>query len=155
MGSSQDLTMRALRIILIASTLLTWQISASPDAHFLRSLKSNIDAAATDSDHSIRTLRSSHFLRALRALGSKDLQRILRSDPTAVDSKSDAEDDEFGRNLRSNGDHFLRSLRSQQSGNSGHFLRSLKSAHDFMRMVRSDGHFLRSLRDVNGDQEDY
>merc|ERR1712066_1063174 len=150
---SQDLTMRVLRIILIASTLLTWQISASPDAHFLRSLKSNSDAVDADSDHSVRTLRSSHFLRALRALGSKDLQRILRSDPT-VDLKSEGEEDEFARNLRSNGDHFLRSLKSQ-SGNSGHFLRSLKSAHDFMRMVRSDGHFLRSLRDVNGDQEDY
>ena len=48
---------------------------------------------------SIRTLRSSHFLRALRALGSKDLQRILRSDPT-VDLKSEAEEDEFARNLR-------------------------------------------------------
>merc|ERR1711997_824387 len=136
MGSSQDLTMRVLRIILIASSLLTWQISASPDAHFLRSLKSNSDAVDADSDHSVRTLRSSHFLRALRALGSKDLQRILRSDP-AVDLKSEGEEDEFARNLRSNGDHFLRSL---------------KSAHDFMRMVRSDGHFLRSLRDVNGDQ---
>merc|ERR1711997_343586 len=121
MGSSQDLTMRALRIILIASTLLTWQISASPDAHFLRSLKSNTDAAATDSEHSVRTLRSSHFLRALRALGSKDLQRILRSDPAV----SEAEDEDFGRNARSTGDHFLRSLRSQQSNsNSGHFLRS-------------------------------
>ena len=105
-----------------------------------------------DSDHSVRTLRSGHFLRALRALGSKDLQRILRSDPS-VEAKSEAEDEEYTRNLRSSGDHFLRSLRSP--GNSGHFLRSLKSTHDFMRMVRSDGHFLRSLRDVNGDQEDF
>merc|ERR1712156_573095 len=144
---SLDLTMRALSTILIASTLLTLQISASPDAHFLRSLKSNSDAAGADSDHSVRTLRSSHFLRALRAMGSHDLQRILRSDP-------EAEDEELSRNLRSN-DHFLRSLRSAQSGNSGHFLRSLKSAHDFMRMVRSDGHFLRSLRDGNADQQDY
>merc|ERR1712086_897936 len=53
-------------------------------------------------------------------------QRILRSDPS-VEAKSEAEDDEYARNLRSNGDHFLRSLRSP--GNSGHFLRSLKSAH--------------------------
>jgi len=146
------LTMRAFSILLIASSLLTWQISASPDAHFLRSLKSNPDAVGADSDHSVRTLRSGHFLRALRALGSKDLQRILRSDPS-VEAKSEAEDEEYTRNLRSSGDHFLRSLRSP--GNSGHFLRSLKSAHDFMRMVRSDGHFLRSLRDVNGDQEDF
>ena len=121
----------------------------------MRSLKSNSDAAGADSDQSVRTLRSGHFLRALRALGSQDLQRILRSDPN-VDVKSEAEDSEYARNLRS-GDHFLRSLRSGNSGqNSGHFLRSLKSAHDFMRMVRSDGHFLRSLRDVNGDpQEDF
>merc|ERR1739844_770140 len=113
---SQDLTMRAFSILLIASSLLTWQISASPDAHFLRSLKSNPDAVGADSDHSVRTLRSGHFLRALRALGSKDLQRILRSDPSV-----EAEDDEYTRNLRSSGDHFLRSLRSP--GNSGHFLR--------------------------------
>merc|ERR1712156_394763 len=135
---SLDLTMRALSTILIASTLLTLQTSASPDAHFLRSLKSNSDAAGADSDHSVRTLRSSHFLRALRAMGSHDLQRILRSDPAAVDLKPEAEDEELSRNLRSN----------------DHFLRSLKSAHDFMRMVRSDGHFLRSLRDGNADQQD-
>merc|ERR1719367_275971 len=148
--------MRALRLILVASSLVTWQISASPDAHFLRSLKSNSDtvASADSSDPSIRTLRSGHFLRALRALGAKDLQRILRSDPNFED-KSEAEEEEFARGLRTNGDHFLRSLRSGNS-NSGHFLRSLKSAHDFMRMVRSDGHFLRSLRDVNGNgNEDF
>merc|ERR1712209_49721 len=103
---SQDLTMRALRTLLIASTLLLWQTSASPDAHFLRSLKSNSDAAGADSDQSVRTLRSSHFLRALRAMGSHDLQRILRSDPAAVDLKPEAEDEELNRNLRSN-DHFL------------------------------------------------
>jgi len=148
------LTMRALRLILVASCLVIWQISASPDAHFLRSLKSNSDAVAAESDPSIRTLRSGHFLRALRALGAKDLQRILRSDPNFED-KSDVEEEEFARGLRTNGDHFLRSLRSGNS-NSGHFLRSLKSAHDFMRMVRSDGHFLRSLRDVNGNgNEDF
>ena len=125
-------------------------------AHFLRSLKSNSDtvASADSSDPSIRTLRSGHFLRALRALGAKDLQRILRSDPN-FEYKSDVEEEEFARGLRTNGDHFLRSLRSGNS-NSGHFLRSLKSAHDFMRMVRSDGHFLRSLRDVNGNgNEDF
>ena len=137
---------------LIKLASFKWPIIFFFSAHFLRSLKSNPDAAGADSDHSVRTLRSGHFLRALRAMGSKDLQRILRSDPN-VEAKSEAEDDEYARNLRSSGDHFLRSLRS--SGNSGHFLRSLKSAHDFMRMVRSDGHFLRSLRDVNGDQEDF
>ena len=31
--SSQDLTMRALRTLLIASTLLLWQTSASPDGN--------------------------------------------------------------------------------------------------------------------------
>merc|ERR1719367_1207110 len=113
--------MRALRLILVASSLVTWQISASPDAHFLRSLKSNSDtvASADSSDPSIRTLRSGHFLRALRALGAKDLQRILRSDPNFED-KSDVEEEEFARGLRTNGDHFLRSLRSGNS-NSGHF----------------------------------
>jgi len=82
----------------------------------------------------MRALRGdgTHFLRALRAYGSKDLQRILRSDPSVDD---DVEDAEFVRGLRQSSDHFLRSLRSPK---------------DFMRMVRSDAesHFLRSLRDI-------
>ena len=136
----------------------------------MRSLKSG----ASDG-HFMRTLRSDHFLRALR--GSKDLQRILRSSQPPMEA-IEPEDDEFLRDLRTTG-HFLRSLRSlpaDEDGPSGHFLRSLRysifcaftivfltvlscdlcrSAHDFMRMVRrSDGHFLRSLRDANtvGDQ---
>ena len=32
--SSRDLTMRALRLILVASCLVIWQISASPDGKF-------------------------------------------------------------------------------------------------------------------------
>ena len=49
----------------------------------------------------------SHFLRTLRSKpGSKDLQRILRSDPRVPIINNDLE-----RDLRSD-DHFLRSLRS-------------------------------------------
>lgn len=110
-------------------------------AHFLRSLKSDNDNEDNaNSGHFMRALRSDHFLRALRAYGSKDLQRILRSDPN-VTPNNEEEEDEFSRPMRTNGDHFLRSLRS-----SDHFLRSLRSAHDFMRMVRSGDHFLRSLK---------
>lgn len=138
---SQLLNMKGICVLLVASLLLGQFTSAAPDTHFLRSLKSDNDNEDNaNSGHFMRALRSDHFLRALRAYGSKDLQRILRSDPN-VTPNNEEEEDEFSRPMRTNGDHFLRSLRS-----SDHFLRSLRSAHDFMRMVRSGDHFLRSLK---------
>ena len=86
--------------------------------HFLRSLKSGDGNA----DHFMRALREdggSHFLRALRS-GSKDLQRILKrfsvesSEPVNIDNEK-----------RTNQDHFLRSLKSNEAAE--HFLRSLVS----------------------------
>lgn len=91
----------------------------------------------------MRALRGdgTHFLRALRAYGSKDLQRILRPDPSENLKAEADEDTEFVRGLRQSSDNFLRSLRSPK---------------DFMRMVRSDaeGHFLRSLREMPGLEEE-
>ena len=111
-------------------------------------------------------------MRALRSYGgykrgSKDLQRILRSDPTMItedhaDDFLDEENNEldratrtsdhFLRSLRS-GDHFMRALRSSKEPYE-HFLRSLRSANDLMRMVRSDSHFLRSLRSPTTNEEE-
>ena len=158
--------MRGLWVFFVVS-LVSLQTSASQDDHFLRSLKSDSDGAGegnyANSIPFYRALRSSHFLRALRAsFGSKDLQRILRSDPSMpshpqemglAQDTSSLEPAEFSRNLRTNGDHFLRSLRGSDS-QADHFLRSLRSAHDFMRMVRrSDDHFLRSLRDLPAEED--
>ena len=108
-------------------------------------------------------------MRALRSYGgykrgSKDLQRILRSDPTMiVEDHADLDEenneldratrtsDHFLRSLKS-GDHFMRALRSKDPYE--HFLRSLRSANDLMRMVRSDSHFLRSLRSPMTNEEE-
>jgi hypothetical protein len=101
-------------------TTFLWFFSLSPEqlsfsGHFLRSLKS--DDGARNAGHFMRSLRSdnSHFLRALRAYGSKDLQRILRSDPEMGSLKAEDSDEEFGRSVRNTADHFLRSLRSDTS----------------------------------------
>merc|ERR1712227_621848 len=121
--------MRAPLILLLSCTFLVTLVeSASPQSHFLRSLKSS---GAASEDHFMRALRSSHFLRTLR--GSHDLQRILRSSPSSASDLEDPnEEEEFLRGLRTTG-HFLRSLRSSpgtELGASGHFLRSLRDAPD-------------------------
>ena len=122
-------------------------------------------------DHFLRSLKSGdHFMRALRSYGgykrgSKDLQRILRSDPAMINEdhadfldeenneldRATRTSDHFLRSLRSS-DHFMRALRSKDPYE--HFLRSLRSANDLMRMVRSDSHFLRSLRSPTTNEEE-
>merc|ERR1719195_1286764 len=125
------------------------------NSHFLRSLKSS------GGDHFLRSLKSGdHFMRALRSYGgykrgSKDLQRILRSDPAMINEDHadflDEENNELDRATRTS-DHFMRSLRSKDPYE--HFLRSLRSANDLMRMVRSDSHFLRSLQSPTTNEEE-
>merc|ERR1719189_480098 len=103
--------MSGLWIICIAVCLLESHIVASQDSegHFLRSLKSggNDDNEGTNAGHFIRALRSAHFLRALRAYG--DLQRILRSDPTASEANK-AEEEVVDGN--SNKEDLMRVLRN-------------------------------------------
>merc|ERR1712203_930883 len=165
MGSSQYLTMRGVGLLILFSLLVFFtnlsnasnpqnsnshflrSLKSSGSDHFLRSLKSGDHfmraLRSSGSDHFLRSLKSGdHFMRALRSYGgykrgSKDLQRILRSDPAMITEDHadflDEENNELDRATRTS-DHFLRSLRS-----SDHFMRALRSKDPYE-------HFLRSLR---------
>merc|ERR1712203_883503 len=183
MGSSQYLTMRGVGLLILFSLLVFFtnlsnasnpqnsnshflrSLKSSGSDHFLRSLKSGDHfmraLRSSGGDHFLRSLKSGdHFMRALRSYGgykrgSKDLQRILRSDPAMINEDHadflDEENNELDRATRTS-DHFMRALRSKDPYE--HFLRSLRSANDLMRMVRSDSHFLRSLRSPTTNEEE-
>jgi len=135
--------------------------SASPDGHFLRTLRAPGGSA-------------SHFLRSLRS--PDDFADAEDSDVYYVDDDDgdDGAAEEMGgyvkrgysssptylRDNRMDNSHFLRALRAP-AGGSSHFLRSLRapqrSSH-FLRSLRGPSaasHFLRSLRGPGGSSSHF